>query len=262
MTALMCQHPDCVTAAVPGVDWGGTLLCGMHVRGLQADVDDIARVLSLIETDAAALHSPVGGDRAGVSGVPSSRPPMRLGVLEVTTGQTAAMLVGWAADVVRTSRPMTVAESARTLARNIDALLVHPAIGDVVVELRQAATACRAVLPDDRWNTAEDDKRPRPVGRCTEVVVDGGECGGNLMWLTATLVVRCQRCRAEQHPDGWVHKRAVLRAFGLSRSTLNSWIERGHVHASESGLVCVDDVRVMVRRLRARHAEGAEALDT
>lgn len=255
---VMCQHPGCAGSEAPGVAWGGTLLCGLHVRGLQADVDDIARVLSLIEADASALHSPVGSDGTGGS-TPGSRPPMRLAVLDVVTGQTAAAITGWAADVVRTSRALTVAQAARMLARNVDALMVHPAVGDVVVELRDAATSCRAAIPDDRWNSTEQDARPRTVGRCAEVAHDGGECGGSLVWITATLVVRCQRCHAEQSPDGWVHKRAVLRAFGLSRRTLNDWIAKGKVGGSESGLVCVDDVRSMVRCMRARRAadEGA-----
>lgn len=248
---MICQHPQCQHADDPSPAWGGTSLCGLHVRGLQADIEDIARVVSLIEADADALCSPVGVTGGG-GGKPGSRPPMRLGVLDVVTGVTAAAIIGWAADLVHTGRAMGLGESARVLAahKDTDALLSHPVVGEIALELRQAATACRAVVPDERWNSADDDKKPKSVGRCTEVVADGAECGGTLLWVTATLVVRCQRCRAEQTPDGWVHKRVVLRAFGLSRSTLNTWIVRGHVAATDSGMVCVDEVRSMVRRMR------------
>ena len=194
---VMCQRPGCAASEAPGVAWGGTLLCGLHVRGLKADVDDIARVLSLIEADASALHSPVGSDGTGGS-TPGSRPPMRLAVLDVVTGQTAAAITGWAADVVRTSRALTVAQAARMLARNVDALMVHPAVGDVVVELRDAATSCRAAIPDDRWNSTEQDARPRTVGRCAEVArrrgvrresgVDHGDAGGALPALPRRAV--------------------------------------------------------------------------
>lgn len=249
---MMCRHPQCQRADNPRETWGGTALCGLHVRGLQADLEDIARVVTLIEADPWALSSPGGGSDGASAGKPGSRPPMRLGVLDVVTGVTAAAITGWAADIVRTDRVMGLAESARVLVahRDSDAVLSHPVVDQLAVEVRDAAAACRAVVPDDRWNTADDDRRPRVVGRCSEGVVDGGECGGNLMWVTATLVVKCQRCHAEQVPDGWVHKRVVLRAFGLSRSTLNAWITRGHVTATDSGSVCVDDVRSMVRRLR------------
>jgi hypothetical protein len=249
---ITCQHPDCAEADQPSPAWGGTRLCGLHQRGLQADIDDIARVLTLIETHHDELALPSGSGES-VRGVPSSRPPMRLGVLDVLTGQTAERITGWAADVVRTSRALAVPEAARLLARNIDLLCCHIAVDIVAVELRQAAGACRAVLPDDRWNTEDDDKKPRPAGRCTQPHPDdpGRDCNGSLLWVPATLVVRCARCHHEQEPDGYVAKRVVLRAFGLSRWTLNRWIADGKVAASND-FVCVDDVREVVRQ---RHTE-------
>ena len=146
---ITCQHPDCAEADQPSPAWGGTRLCGLHQRGLQADIDDIARVLTLIETHHDELALPSGSGES-VRGVPSSRPPMRLSVLDVLTGQTAERITGWAADVVRTSRALAVPEAARLLARNVDLLCCHIAVDIVAVELRQAAGACRAVLPDDR----------------------------------------------------------------------------------------------------------------
>jgi hypothetical protein len=142
---ITCQHPDCAEADHPSPAWGGTRLCGLHQRGLQADIDDIARVLTLIETHHDELALPSGSGES-VRGVPSSRPPMRLGVLDVVTGQTAERITGWAADVVRTSRTLAVPEAARLLARNVDLLCCHIAVDIVAVELRQAAGACRAVL--------------------------------------------------------------------------------------------------------------------
>ncbi len=248
---ITCRHPKCADSDNSSPAWGGTALCGLHLRGLQADVDDIARVLTLIETQSDALTSP-GGGGDGLHGVPGSRPPMRLHVLDVLTGVTAEQITGWASDIVRTSRTLSVPEAARILARNVDAVCCHPSVEVVAPELHQAACACRAVLPDDRWNTEDDDRRPRRVGRCTQPHPDdpSRECNGALLWVTATLVVRCTRCHHEQEPDGWVVKRAVLRAFGLSRWTLNRWIALGLVAASED-YVCVDDVRETVRIRRA-----------
>lgn len=256
MSELTCQHPGCAEAEHPSPTWGGTRLCGLHQRGLQADVEDIARVLTLIETHHDALTSTSGaGD--SVRGAPASRPPMRLGALDVLTGETAEKITGWAADIVRTSRTLAVPEAARLLARNVDALACHVAVDVVAVELRQAAGACRAVLPDDRWNTEDDDARPRRAGRCHQPHPDDPtrDCNGSLLWVPATLVVRCAKCHHEQEPDGWVIKRVVLRAFGLSRWTLNRWILAGRVSATND-FVCVDDVRDMVRR---RHAEDEGA---
>jgi len=254
---LLCRHPRCEPNRNPA--WGGTRLCGLHLRGLQADVDDIARVLSLLAEHHDALAWPSGNGGEGVRSVPASRPPLRLAVVDVVTGQTAERITGWASDIVRTSRALDVAEASRILARNVDALCVHDAIELVVEELHQAACACRAVLPDDRWNTQAQDDQPKPVGRCTQPHSDdpARDCGGSLFWVPATVVVRCSRCHHEQEPDGWVVKRAVLRAFGLSRWTLNRWILDGKVGAS-GDFVCVDDVRIQVRAMR-RHADDEGA---
>lgn len=244
-----CQHPLCTPE--PSTAHGGTSLCGLHLRGLQADIDDIARVLTLIETDHDDLADPGGASDDTTRSVPGSRPPMRLQVIDVLTGITAEQITGWAADVISTSRRLTVFEAARLLARNADAIACHDAIDIVAVELRAAATSCRAVLPDDRWNTTEQDERPRVAGRCREPHMDDAtrDCHGALLWVPATLVVRCTRCGMEQEPDGYVEKRVVLRAFGLSRWTLNRWIADGKVSASND-YVCVDDVRVIVAAKR------------
>lgn len=248
-----CQHPQCTSSDTPKPVWGDTRLCGLHLRGLRADIDDIARVLTLIDAGTDALVGSTGASDGSGRGVPSSRPPMRLTVLNVLTGQTAERITGWAADVVSTSRTLTVAEGARILARNTDALSCHIAIDMIAVELREAASDCRAVIPDDRWNTEDDDKKPRRAGRCTQPHPDdpARDCNGALLWVPSTLVVRCARCHHEQEPDGYVHKRVVLRAFGLSRWTLNRWIADGKVAASND-FVCVDDVREIVR---TRHAK-------
>ena len=73
---ITCQHPDCAEADHPSPAWGGTRLCGLHQRGLQADIDDIARVLTLIETHHDELALPSGSGES-TRGVPASRPPMR-----------------------------------------------------------------------------------------------------------------------------------------------------------------------------------------
>ena len=244
-----CQHPLCTPE--PSAAHGGTSLCGLHLRGLQADIDDIARVLTLIETQHDDLADPGGGSDDTVRSVPGSRPPLRLQVVDVLTGAAAEAICGWAADVVSTSRALSVFEAARLLARNADAIACHAAIDIVVVELHDAADTCRAALPDDRWNTAEQDDRPRTAGRCRQPHLDDAtrDCNGALIWVPATLVVRCNRCHAEQEPDGYVHKRVVLRAFGLSRWTLNRWIADGKVSASNE-FVCVDDVRQVVAAKR------------
>lgn len=256
--ALTCQHPGCSESDHPSTTWGGTLLCGLHLRGMQADIDDIARVLTLVEEHHADLSQPGGSGGDAVRSVPSSRPPLRLDVIDVVSGRVAAIITGWAADVVRTSREMGVPEAARLLARNADALFCHPAVGVVAEELRDAAADCRRVLPDDRWQTAEQDAKPKVLGRCQQPHESDPMrcCGGPLVWLRSTLVVRCTRCHHEQEPDGWVSKRVVLRAFGLARRTLNRWIADGKVGAS-GDFVCVDDVRTMVHQGIRRHA-GAE----
>jgi len=254
---VMCQHPGCAASEAPGVAWGGTLLCGLHVRGLQADINDIARVMLLLQAHHRDLCSPSGSGGDGVRSVPSSRPPLRLAVVDALTGRVAAVLTGWAADVVRTSRSMSVFESAQLLARNSDALFCHPVVGVIAEELRDVATECRAVLPDDHWHSAEQDAKPKVLGRCRQPHdTDPARCcGGPVVWVQSTLVVRCTRCHHEQQPDGWVSKRVLLGAFGLARRTLNRWIADGKVGAS-GDFVCVDDVRVMVHQRLARHADA------
>lgn len=249
---VTCAHPGCADSDTPNIAWGGTRLCGLHLRGLQADVDDIARVLTLIETDHDALTAASGGSD-GVHTVPASRPPLRLAIVDVLTGQTAEQITGWASDIVRTSRPMTVPEAARLLARNIDALSCHVAVDVVAVELRQAAGACRAVLPDDRWNTAEQDEKDKPVGRCTQPHDTDPQrnCGGALYWLRDTLATRCARCGHQQQPDGWLPKKLILGPWGLERRTLDRWIAEGRV-AYVNRLVCVDDIRIIIKM---RHAD-------
>ena len=113
-----CQHPQCTSSDTPKPVWGDTRLCGLHLRGLRADIDDIARVLTLIDAGTDALVGSTGASDGSGRGVPSSRPPMRLTVLNVLTGQTAERITGWAADVVSTSRTLTVAEGARILGLN------------------------------------------------------------------------------------------------------------------------------------------------
>lgn len=258
-----CQHPGRATKHQPAVactsdTWGGTGLCGVHLRALQADVADIARVMRLLDTFHNDLVASGGDDTARM--VPSSRPPMRLALLDVITGRTAQRITGWASDVVRTSRALSVRESALILERNIDALACHVVVADIAVELNQCAADCRAVLPDDHWNTSDDDKRIKPVGRCTRPHPDdpARDCNGPLHWITATLIVRCAKCHHQQEPDGWVSKRLVLRAFGLSRWTLNRWVADGKVAASTE-FIYVDDVREQVRKQRGRRdqCEGA-----
>jgi hypothetical protein len=41
---ITCQHPGCAESDAPTVCVDGANLCGLHLRGLEADVADIARV--------------------------------------------------------------------------------------------------------------------------------------------------------------------------------------------------------------------------
>ena len=252
-----CQHPCCngtctnprhrCANATPNPAALGTRLCGLHLRGLHADIDDIARVTALIDTMHDALLDTQGsGD--GVRAVPASKPPMRLDLVAVLTGQTAERITGWAADIVSTSRALSVAEAGRILALNVDAIACHPVVADIAVELRQAAADCRAVVADPRWNTEDQDKRDTPVGRCTQPDPVDMEraCRGDLHWIRNTMATRCHRCGHEQQPDGWLPKRLILGPFGLERRTLDRWIERGLV-AYINRLVCVDDVRAVIK---------------
>lgn len=249
-----CQHLKCQEGKPSAAAVGN--LCGLHFRGLQADVDDIARVVILQrEPDTGLALLLPGGTSDGVRTVPGSRPPIRMAALldrEVTD-----IIRGWAADLVATDRMPDIGRAVMILAAHVERIADHAAVDIVCEELAKAATEARRVLPDERWNTAADDRKPRAVGRCKENA-SGFECGGNLHWLANTLAVRCSTCGATIDPPGWLPKRLVLAAWKqVSRRTLDRWIAAGKVAAVDR-LVCVDDVRGMVGTLR--HAAG-EMLD-
>ena len=73
-----CQHPCCdgtctnprhrCVNATPNPTRGGTRLCGLHLRGLQADIHDIARVTALIPPTGGTdgMGRPVRGTGGGL----------------------------------------------------------------------------------------------------------------------------------------------------------------------------------------------------
>ena len=250
---ITCQHPGCAESDQPTTCADGANLCGLHLRGLQADVSDIARVTAL---DAMWHHDLLTATGNGTSGrtVPDSRPPLR--VAAIISGTTRAVILGWAADLVRTSRALELAEAGRILALNLEALAIHPALGDgLAFELRDAATDCRQTLPDDRWNDEDHDRRQAPLGRCPQPDPRGerARCGGPLRWRTpawtsstddlAAIEVECSRCsdvwgvldlphilrvvepsRRFPVPRSWITSR-----YGVASDVLRQWVRRGHV---------------------------------
>ena len=162
---LTCPIP----VPVPGDDdrrqpcgttvWADTSVCGLHLRGLQHDLDDIERVTALL--DDFDLLTAAG--EAGVRGVPGSRPPLR--VAAVITGPSRESILGWAADVVRTSRALTLAEAGRLLRLNFGVVLAHDAIVDIWLELTSAAA-------DSRDAGQKRDGLPPQYGRSVSDVID------------------------------------------------------------------------------------------
>lgn len=260
---LLCQHPNCEPNRSPA--WGDTRLCGLHLRGLQADIDDICWALDL-EAHWHRDFLTTAGESGGRT-VPDSRPPLR--VAAILSGDAPAFITGWASDIVRTSRTLSLLEAAQLLARHSLLLAAHEAIADIVDELHRAARDCREVIPDDRWNDEARDKRAAILGRCPQPDPRGERdaCGGPLRWRTpawashvsddlAAIEVECARCkdvwgmadlphilrvvqprRRFAVPRAWVCKR-----YRINPSTLRQWIYRGQVRTYSDEQVELFDV--------------------
>jgi len=247
-----CQHPDCELNPQPArVGY----LCGLHFRGLEADIADIARaVTSLADPDLReAMLAPRGGDGGG-SGIPGSRPPMRLAV--ILSPATIAAVQGWA-EVLLQSDDVDLRRAVDALAVRAEHIACHAEVAVIAPELREAAQDCRAAFPDDRWNTAEQDDRPREVKRCDQPDPrdEAQPCRGRMFWRPGTLSIVCERCRHAEHMvDGFATVGQVAAAFGVPRSTLNTWIRRGKVEAID-GKVYISDVRrvVLDKRDQVKH---------
>lgn len=258
-----CLHPECTGAAAEdricrrchgeGCRAEHGWLCTRHLDQLRDDVHDIARVTALLVDDPDVLTT-ASGSGGSCRGVPASRPPMRLAT--VLSPETLQSVTGWAGDLASTATAPDLTRAGRILVTHLDLIPTHPAVDDIAPELHRAAVECRSALPDERWNTKEQDDRPRPVGKCKQPDPRDPEwvCGGVTVYVARTLVVRCTRCLHEREPDGWVPKRLVLRAFHIERKTLWRLIQRGEVAATDAGLVCVEDVRTWVRATRVTSA--------
>ncbi len=255
-----CLHPECAGTARAdricrhcngqGCPTEHGHLCTHHLNQLRDDIHDIARVITLLTDEPEALADTTGTGTSARA-VPASKPPMRLAT--VLSPRTLQTITGWASDLASLATTPDLPRAGRVLRAHLDLIPDHPAVDDITTELHTAARECRAVLPDERWNTREQDNRPRPVGKCAQPDPCDPDrtCNGTTVYIAWTLVVRCTRCHHEQQPDGWVAKRLVLRAFRIERKTLWRLIERGEVAATEGGLVCVEDVRTWVRATRA-----------
>jgi hypothetical protein len=259
---VTCLHPLCESNPQPTVF--DTNLCGLHLRGLQADVGDIERVTALDaewHDDYLVATSATSATRS----VPSSRPPIRVGAL--IDGATAEAILGWASDVAQVSRRLGLVEAGRLLAVNVMALAAHDAIDVLALELRDAADHCRGVVPDERWNDAEQDRRAAPLGRCPQPDPRGERdcCGGPLRWRTPAwtsepdllaIEVECARCadvwgmsdlphilrvvqpkRRFPVPRAWVCER-----YGVALGTLRQWIHKGWVRSYSDEQVDLFDV--------------------
>ena len=258
MTGLTCpiveRNPDTEEREVCGrTTHQATALCRRHHDRLGTDLTDIDRVLRWIGDDPDGwLQRPVT-DRDPVHVSRDGSPaPGRIDVISATDRRTLAMIAvhGWARDLAQTDRALDRVESARILLAHHHTIACHPALPEIADELHAAAGELRA-LCDEHWNTAEQDKKARPVGRCTQPHPDlaGRACGGDLHWLRDTLATRCARCGWLQEPDGWLPKRLILGPWGIERRTLDRWIQAGLV-AYVNRLVCVDDVRRVVKTRR------------
>lgn len=245
--------------------WDTTRMCGLHLRGMQADIDDICWAIDL-DADHHDDLLTATGESSGRS-VADSKPPLR--VAAILSGDTEEYICGWAADVIHTSRTLGLPEASRLLARHVFALACHDAIVDIYRELHQAAHDCREVIPDDRWNDEERDKRAAILGRCPQPDPRGERdaCGGPLRWRTpawashvsddlAAIEVECARCkdvwgmadlphilrvvqprRRFPVPRAWVCKR-----YRINPSTLRQWIYRGQVRTYSDEQVELFDV--------------------
>lgn len=262
--AVTCQHPGCATSEQPSPAWGGTLLCGLHLRGLQADVGDIERVTAL-DVDWHDDLLVATGSPGVTRTVPDSRPPIRVAAL--IDGATAEAILGWAADVACVQRRLWLAEAGRLLAVNVMALASHPVVDVIALELRDAADHCRAAVPDDRWHTEEQDRKVAPLGRCPQPdpLRQRPSCGGPLRWRTpawtsepdlVAIELECSRCadvwgmadlphllrvvapkRRFPVPRAWVCAR-----YALAPGTLRQWVWRGQVRTYSDEQVDLLDV--------------------
>lgn len=252
---MTCQHPDCQTNPQPA---RVGLLCGLHYRGLEADIADIARaVQALADPDLRmAMLTPRGGD-GGPSGVPSSRPPVRLAVILSPT--TVQALRGWAGVLLQTDRDPQLDRAVQALAVRAEVIAAHAEVATIAPELRDAAQDCRAAFPDDRWNTQEQDDRPRVVKRCSEPDPrdEQQDCRGPMVWRPGTLSIVCSRCQHAEHmDDGYAAVAKVAAAFDLPRRTIYNWIKAGLVDALD-GKVYISDVRRQVLERRAMASSDA-----
>jgi len=262
VSALTCRHPKCDPNPAPTVL--DTDLCGLHLRGLLADVGDIERTTALDYDHHDDLLVATGGS-GGTRTVPASRPPIRVAAL--IDGATAEAILGWAAVASGASRRLWLAEAGRLLAVNVMALASHDAVDVIALELRDAADHCRAAVPDDRWHTEEQDRKVAPLGRCPQPDPRGERpsCGGPLRWHTpawtsepdlVAIELECSRCKdvwgmsdlphllRVVHPQkrfpvprGWVCAR-----YALAPGTLRQWVWRGQVRTYSDEQVDLLDV--------------------
>jgi hypothetical protein len=273
--SLTCQHPGCTASPHPSPAWGDTNLCGLHYRGLQADIADIARAITL-DADWHQTLLTSTSQQHGTRTIPDSRPPIRVAAL--IDGAILEFILSWAADVIHTSRRLTLPEAGRILTLNAHTLAGHDAIADIVGELTAAAQHCRGITPDDRWNSEDDDKKTRPLGKCKQPDPRGEHdtCGGPLRWRTpawtstddlAAIEVECARCHDVWGVDDLPHflrvhqphrrfpvpRDWVCRRYGVNDSTLRSWVRRGNVRTYDDGQV--DLIDVLARLTDTPHTE-------
>ena len=236
-----------------------TSLCARHWHRLADDLADIDRILRAIGDEPDAWRQHPATDRDPVHGSRDGSPaPGRIDVMSATDPRTIVVqaIHGWARDVITTDRALDLVEAGRILLAHHHTLACHPALPDPVDELHAAATELRA-LCDEHWNTEEQDKKDKPVGRCTQPHPDHPDrrCGGDVHWLRDTLATRCVRCGHQQEPDGWLPKRLILGPWNIERRTLDRWIAAGVV-TYVNRLVCVDDVRLAVKTRRGITGTG------
>lgn len=243
-----------------GPTYAATALCPRHYGRLGQDLRIIDQVLRWIGDDPNGwLTRPVTDSQPGKPTRIGSPAPGRIDVISATDKRAAAMqaIHGWARDVAHTDRALDRVECARLLLAHHDTIACHPALPEIADELHDAALIL-AALPDEHWNSAEQDARPRDLGPCREQDPANLErrCRGRRHWRPGTVSVYCDHCGHTEQGDGYITKRLALAAFGISERTLRRWIEKGLV-AEIDRHVYIDDIRTCVALMRHAKSQGA-----
>lgn len=238
---------DGCAGCLPGTAKVG-LLCGHHHRRLLRDIAEAPALDH--DLSVAHLRSSGGGQR--VSGTAEDRLPIVPAVTEARE-RLAGVLRSWARLVVderglHGPREDRLPAVCAWLVGHVDWLAAHPAVDQMIVEVRAAITAA--------WPCAYPSGRRRVrLGPC------GGECPGTLTATVAACdellpaLVACDGCGRAVPSSQWRRLRRELTGvdhdppltvpaacglYGVPETTLRRWVARGMVVD-----VGVSEVRVL-----------------